>query len=81
MILFGYAIAYGASRHDATSVKTFAMLAFVEAVSNDEAVGIAVRMAKDTYAQADGYSSHWGIAAGVSFSPEYINQKLAGAKP
>jgi hypothetical protein len=79
MIPFGYAISFGASRHEKTSVKTFAMVSFVEAVSHDEAVGKAISLAKEAYPQSDNYSSHWGLAAGVSLSPEYINQKLREA--
>lgn len=78
MILFGYAIAFGASLHEASRVKTFSMVSFIEAVSNDEAVGKAIAMSKNAYPQADGYSGHWGLSAGVSFSLEYINQKLTG---
>lgn len=79
MIPFGYVVAFGASRYEKTSVKTFAMVSFVEAVSQDEAVGKAISLAKKNYPQSDDYSGHWGVSAGVSFSPEYINQRLQEA--
>lgn len=76
MIPFGYVVAFGASRYEKTSVKTFAMVSFVEAVSHDEAVGKAISLAKKNYPQSDDYSGHWGVAAAVSFSQDYINQRL-----
>lgn len=78
-ILIGYAIAYGCNL--ATSEKTTAIsnVYFVWANSYDEAIGIGVRMAREQFPTADGYTSHWGIAVSVSLTREYMQEKLNGA--
>ena len=77
-ILIGYAIAFGCSEKTATRVKTIARVSFVTAHSTDEAVGIAVRMAREEFLVSDGYTEHWGIATSVSMTPGYMKELLNG---
>lgn len=80
-ILFGYAISFGANLHEGIRVKSYTDVSFiVDAVSCDEAIGKAVSMAKAKYPTSDGYSGHWGISVSVSFSLDYINEKI-GSQP
>ncbi len=77
-ILIGYPIAYGCSKKTTTNVQAIAKVSFATAHSTDEAVGIAVRMAREEFLVSDGYTEHWGIATSVSMTPGYMKELLNG---